>query len=206
MSEIIQTPPILESCGHIEVPQCPQFFISDVVFSPRQNMISVASWDKTVRLLDIHKQSVNGRVIYRHEGAVHTTHFSADGTKLVSGSADGTAMIFDMQMLKTQLVIKNDSFIQTARFVRYANAREVLATIGLDKTLKFWDLDSKYPKIIRSNYGRARSYKEYHAIGDTNLDGHKGRSYGYCNGRRKRCYLRSNEPDASQARYTAVRR
>jgi len=123
----------------LEVPQGPEDSISDLAFSPTAEILSVASWDNKVRIYDIGPSGANGKAMYEHTAPVLSTHFSRDGTKLASASADKTAKLFDLGSGQNQQVAAHDMPIKSVRFVN-VNGTETLATASWDKTLKYWDL------------------------------------------------------------------
>jgi mRNA export factor len=125
--------------GDLEVPQGPEDSIADLAFSPTAEILSVASWDNKVRIYEIGQGGANGKAMYEHTGPVLSTHFSKDGTKLASGSADKTAKVFDLGSGQNQQVAAHDMPIKTVRFIS-VNGTEALATASWDKTLKYWDL------------------------------------------------------------------
>jgi mRNA export factor len=134
----------------LEVPQGPEDSISDLSFSPTAEILSVASWDNKVRLYEIGQGSANGKAMYEHTGPVLSTHFSKDGTKVASGSADKTAKMFDLGSGQNQQVAVHDMPIKSVRFVS-VNGTEALATASWDKTLKYWDLRRIPPFVLNGN-------------------------------------------------------
>lgn len=130
----------------LEVPQGPEDSISEVAFSPTAEILSVASWDNKVRIYEIGQGGANGKAMYEHTGAVLSTHFSRDGTKLASGSADKTAKLFDLGSGQNQQVAAHDMPIKSVKFIS-VNGTEALATASWDKTLKYWDLRRILPSM-----------------------------------------------------------
>jgi mRNA export factor len=133
--------------GDLEVPQGPEDSISDLAFSPTAEILSVASWDNKIRIYEIGQGGVNGKAMYEHASPVLTTHFSKDGTKLASGSADKTAKVFDLGSGQNQQVAAHDMPIKSVKFIN-VNGTEALATASWDKTLKYWDLRRITPFIF----------------------------------------------------------
>jgi len=84
--------------------------------------------------------------MYEHTGPVLSTHFSKDGLKLASGSADKTAKMFDLGSGQNQQVAAHDMPIKSVKFIS-VNGTEALATASWDKTLKYWDLRRKFPLV-----------------------------------------------------------
>jgi WD40 repeat protein len=149
MSEFKEYP---DTAGDIEVHRCP-FYIYDIAFSPTTpGVFSIAS-DNYVHLGSIQNGRVNLKKIYRHNDPVHSVHFSNDGRILVSGSSDGSAIMFDVKSEQKYGVVRSDASIHSAKFVGV----EALATVELDKTLNFWDLNGISPRISMSNHDRAKT-------------------------------------------------
>jgi WD40 repeat protein len=189
MSEFIEYP---DTAGDIEVHRGP-FYIDDIAFSPTTPGVFGIASENYVHLGSIQNGRVNVKKIYRHNGPVHSVHFSNDGATLVSGSSDGKAIMFDVKSEKRYGVVRSDVSIHSAKFVRDKNEKEALATVELDKTLNFWDLNSISPRISISNHDRASNSFDYKIVSETLLGGHKRESYDYFNRRRIRSYLRSKE-------------
>jgi mRNA export factor len=126
--------------------QGPEDSISEIAFSPTAEIMSVASWDNKIRIYEIGQGGVNGKAMYEHTGPVLTTHFSKDGSKLASGSADKTAKMFDLGSGQNQQVAAHDMPIKSVKFIN-VNGTEALATASWDKTLKYWDLRRKFFQV-----------------------------------------------------------
>ena len=138
---------IINTKSDLEVPQGPEDSISELAFSPTAEILSVASWDNKVRIYEIGQGGATGKAIYEHTAPVLSTHFSRDGTKLASGSADKTAKIFDFGSGQNQQVAAHEMPIKSVKFVS-VNGTEALATVGWDKTLKYWDLRRMFPQAL----------------------------------------------------------
>lgn len=133
---------VVDLTQDLEVPQGPEDSISDLAFSPVAEILSVASWDNKIRIYEIGQGGVSGKAMYEHTGPVLSTHFSKDGSKLASGSADKTAKVFDLASGQNQQVAAHDQPIRAVKFIS-VNGTEALATASWDKTLKYWDLRRK---------------------------------------------------------------
>jgi mRNA export factor len=125
--------------GDLEIPQGPEDSVSDIAFSPTAEILSVASWDNKIRIYEIGQGGANGKAMYEHTAPVLSTHFSKDGSKLASGSADKTAKVFDLASGQHQQVAAHEMPIKSVKFIS-VNGSEALATASWDKTLKYWDL------------------------------------------------------------------
>lgn len=125
--------------GDLELPQGPDDSISDLAFSPVAEILGVASWDNKIRIYEIGQGGATGKAMYEHAGPVLSAHFSKDGTKLASGSADKTAKMFDLGSGQNQQVAAHDQPVKAVKFIS-VNGTEALATASWDKTLRYWDL------------------------------------------------------------------
>ena len=125
--------------GDLELPQGPDDSISDLAFSPVAEILGVASWDSKIRIYEIGQGGATGKAMYEHAAPVLSTHFSKDGTKLASGSADKTAKMFDLGSGQNQQVAAHDQPVKAVKFIS-VNGTEALATASWDKTLRYWDL------------------------------------------------------------------
>src|SRR5271170_7302998 len=123
----VQASTTVDISGDLEVPQGPEDSISEIAFSPTAEILSVASWDNKIRIYEIGQGGANGKAMYEHTGPVLCTHFSKDGTKLASGSADKTAKLFDLGSGQNQQVAAHDQAIKSVKFVN-VNGTETLAT------------------------------------------------------------------------------
>ncbi len=120
--------------------------VSDICFSPQAEFLSVASWDKKVRIYEVTASGDSeGRAMFEHEGPVLSTHWSPDGTKVVSGGADKVGKLFDLQSQQSTQIAAHDDTIQSVRFVDVGGSNTVVATSSWDKTLKYWDLRQQQP-------------------------------------------------------------
>jgi len=66
-------------------------------FSPDGKRI-VTGWDRTVRAWDVEKGTLLTE-LKGHEGSVSSAEFSADGKRVVTASADGTARVWDVSFI-----------------------------------------------------------------------------------------------------------
>ncbi|KAI0472774.1 Poly(A)+ RNA export protein [Xylariaceae sp. FL0804] len=126
----------------------PEDTISDLAFSPTQDILAVASWDKKVRIYQIAGNgSSEGKHIYEHDAPVFSVDFSKDGQKVVSCGADKQAKVCDLgSNLQTAQVAAHDMPVKCARFFDMPNSNSpMLVTGSWDKTVKYWDLRSSNP-------------------------------------------------------------
>ncbi|CAI5760532.1 unnamed protein product [Candida verbasci] len=132
----------------ISINNPPDDSIEDLSFSPQQDLLSVSSWDKKVRIYEIDPNSGlnQGRALYEHDGPVFSSRWSIDGTKVISGGADNQVKIYDIQSQQCQQIGIHDNAVKSVRFVEVGNSNQsVVASGSFDKTLKYWDLRSPQP-------------------------------------------------------------
>jgi mRNA export factor len=136
----------------VPVPPGPEDSISDIAFSPKAEILSVASWDNKVHIYEIGAAGARGIEMYQHDGPVLSTHFHSTGKYVASGSADKTAKVYDLEARSATQVAAHDMPIKCVKFVNTPGG-EMLATASWDKTLKYWDSRSTYKLNLISSLG-----------------------------------------------------
>ena len=76
---------------------------SDIAFSPQQDLLVAASWDKKVPIYEIDPNTGNnqGRAMFEHEAPVLVPDGLFRGTKVISGGADKQVELFDIASQRT---------------------------------------------------------------------------------------------------------
>ncbi|KAG0056178.1 hypothetical protein BGZ83_006087 [Gryganskiella cystojenkinii] len=129
-----------------EVTRPPTDGISEIQFSPQADLLAAASWDNNVRIYEIQANGSSvDKALYSHQGPVLSCAWSKDGTKLASGSADRTGMIFDITTAQSSQVAQHEAPIKAVRWVEAPGSSPILATGSWDKTIKYWDLRQQTP-------------------------------------------------------------
>ncbi|KAL1864874.1 RNA export factor gle2 [Diaporthe australafricana] len=133
----------------VEVQSPPTDGITDLSFNPNQSapqdFLTVASWDKKVRLYEVTPQGqAHPRHAYDHEGPVFSVDWFKDGSKIVSASADKQVKLCDLATQQTMQVAAHEQPIRVVRCFE-ANGTPMIATGSWDKTVKYWDCRQSAP-------------------------------------------------------------
>ncbi|WLF80064.1 RNA export factor gle2 [Lodderomyces elongisporus] len=137
-----------ELMNDITINNGPEDSIEDISFSPQQDLLAVASWDKKVRIYEIDSNTGNnqGKAMYEHSAPVFSSRWSTDGTKVVSGGADNQVKIFDLATQQQQQIGQHDAPVRAVRYVECGPTNTpVVASGSWDKTLKYWDMRTPNP-------------------------------------------------------------
>ncbi|KAK3673805.1 RNA export factor gle2 [Recurvomyces mirabilis] len=134
----------------VQVTNGPSDSISDMVFSPASDHLSVTSWDSKCYIYSISSNGESsGVAMLEHQGPALSTCWSKDGQKVFSAGADKAARMLDLAAGHTQSsqatqVAGHD---QPIRCVESAmvNGSQILITGGWDKMVKYWDLRQQTP-------------------------------------------------------------
>lgn len=131
----------------VQVTNPPEDSVSALSFSPASDHLSVASWDKKVRIYEINEQgNSKGIALFDHEGPVLDTCWSGDGQKVFGAGADKAARMLDLGAGQTQAqqVAAHDQPIRCVKSFTM-NGSPMLVTGSWDKTIKYWDLRQQSP-------------------------------------------------------------
>jgi WD40 repeat protein len=121
--------------------------------------------DRTARRLafgeddgSITVQGVDGtnvRTLDGHRAVVYDVRFSADGTRLVSASVDGTARVWDLATGRAEHVLRGHrGAVNAAAFTARGDA---VATAGDDATIRVWTLATGKSRILHGHVGVVNS-------------------------------------------------
>jgi WD40 repeat protein len=110
------------------------WYISSLAFN-KKNLLASASWDKTIKLWNIHAGKLL-KTLIGHTGSVESVAFS-NGIILASASWDNTIKLWNINTGALLNTLKGHSnAVQTVTF----NQKDVLASGSYDKTIKLWDI------------------------------------------------------------------
>ncbi len=117
----------------------PRFKIITMKLSPDNKTIVAGLIDNTIRFYDV--QTGNETlVIETHTGQVRDLEFSADGSKLMSGSDDMTACLWDMTGKKLAEMKGSQDAVKAVAISPTGN---LFATASADNLIRFWDNSGK---------------------------------------------------------------
>lgn len=128
--------------GSAVVPECPSDTISCLAWSPSQNILAAASWDKSVRIWEVTPTAIAPRMCYNHAAPVLCVSFSRDGQRIVSGDCSNKLMMKTLATQQEQQIGQHDAPIKECFFVDDLN---MVISAGWDKTIRFWDLRQPTP-------------------------------------------------------------
>lgn len=85
------------------------------------------------------------RILYGHTDYVYDIHFSPDGTRLVSGSEDGTARIWNAKTGEEIALLKHEGSVRRVRFVPpgdlLVTAAETSTPLLISTSVRIWEPD-----------------------------------------------------------------
>jgi WD40 repeat protein len=129
-----------------------EWWATALAFSPVSNIVAVASRQR-VTLFDTESGKRTAELI-GHQGEIYRLHFSADGSRLVSGSSDNTARVWSMETgAEVQQIRIPGSGIGDVAMSRDGQRLATVDTF-LTNCVKIWDLQSAalLKEIPRTNW------------------------------------------------------
>lgn len=121
--------------------------IISAILSPDEQYILSASWDDTVKLLDIDTKTCEVLISSQQ---INSLNFSSDGQKIVVGSNQGYAYIRDLKGSKNDTLTTGTIPIYT---VDFSHDDSHALTVNSDGALTLWDVSEsrnkfKFPDVI----------------------------------------------------------
>ncbi|KAF1955597.1 WD40 repeat-like protein [Byssothecium circinans] len=134
----------------VEVPQglVPTDSISALKWSPKNDFLAVASWDKAVRIYEVSAGNVAGKWSIACTEVPLCVDWSPDGTKVAAGGNQGSIFYADLTSNQAGGEVKPiDGWKPHSEGVKgicffEADGKVMLASGSWDKTVQFWDFTS----------------------------------------------------------------
>ncbi|KAB0401677.1 hypothetical protein E2I00_018018, partial [Balaenoptera physalus] len=136
--------------------------ISNCCFTFSGHFLCTSSWDKTLKIWNVHTGEFRNRgacvtLMQGHEGSVSSCHFARDTSFLVSGGFDKTVAIWDVGEGYRKLSLKghNDWVMDVA----ISKNKKWILSASKDKTMRLWNIEEidQIPLVIE--YKKARGLK-----------------------------------------------
>lgn len=131
-----------------ELNPAPTDSISDLSFSPVNDLLAVSSWDNQTRIYDVQLNTFNSSINAQpktsvtHDQPVLTCAWSGDGSKLFSAGCDKLIKALDLGSMQQLQLVGHEAPIKS---IKWSATLGMLLSTGWDKTLKYWDLRSPSP-------------------------------------------------------------
>ena len=122
----------------LRVIQGPSEGISDVQYSPDGTLLALGGLDGSVTLIDTATWS-HKTVLPGHAETVWALAFRPNGRQLASASADETVIVWDLDSLQSQLILRATSILES---VAYSPDGKRIAAGGDDGVLWLWQADT----------------------------------------------------------------
>lgn len=111
--------------------------VDQLAFAPDGHTLAVAS--DAITLWDLGRDDLRprGRQLFGHSNRITSLMFTPDGHALVSGSADRTAIVWDLDAIDVVPQLRDP---MTGRWAAFSPDRHIMATAEPDNTVQLWDV------------------------------------------------------------------
>ncbi len=119
--------------------------VTAVAFAPDGRTIVTASWDKTIKVWDVHT-GIETATLSGHSGVISALAFSPDGALLASTSWDKTARLWRLATREPVVLLKGHAGVVTS--VAFSPRGDLIATGGWDKAVRLWRPDGEAVAVL----------------------------------------------------------
>lgn len=123
----------------------PNDTVSQLLFSPVNNMLLASSWNKELAIYDIGAQGQTQlKIKQAHSHPILSCDWNGDGTQVVSGGSDNLCKLWNLATNQEIPIGQHAAAIKSVHFCKELN---VVITGSFDKTIKYWDMRQAQPAM-----------------------------------------------------------
>ncbi|MEM8612045.1 MAG: TIR domain-containing protein [Cyanobacteria bacterium P01_H01_bin.105] len=117
---------------------------------PKSAVADIPDAPEAIPTLDLQRlhATLESQLLLSHKASVLHVSFNADGTQIVTASADGTARVWDLSSDEFQILEGHGSAVNHASF--NADGTKVV-TASSDETARIWDLNSGKSQVLEGH-------------------------------------------------------
>ena len=145
--------------------------VVSLAFKPNSYLLASASYDKTIRIWDVHDNTNlrHVRTLRGHTNSVYSVAWSPDGRTLASGSIDGTVRLWNPDNGINFAVLRGHA--DTINAVAWSPDGRTLASASNDETIRLWDPDTHDTRRVLRGHTKAVGSLAFHPDGQTLASG-----------------------------------